>query len=333
MDKTVFALFDSRDHAVKARKDLLDAGFNNDQVEMEEQQPGAAGAKKSGGLVERFRHLFLGEDRDYYEEATRRGGVLLTVTAGEERLEKGVDILERHDPVDLARRVEEWRQTGWKSTAAEGRQAGAPKAAAPRAKGAQEEKIPVVEEHLQVGTQREIRGGVRIYSRVTETPVQQDVTLREEKVDVQRRPADRPASQAEMRERTVEMTEMHEEPVVRKEARVVEEIILRKDVKERTETVKETVRKTDVNVEQLDRDFRQDFDKRFAGRGYTYEQSRAAYQYGVDLANDPRYHGKSWNEFEPEARRHFEERNPGRWEEFKEAVHSAFDRAHGRKAA
>jgi stress response protein YsnF len=41
---------------------------------------------------------------------------------------------------------------------------------------------------------------------------------------------------------------MGEEAVVGKEARVVEEVTLRKDVGERTETVRDTTRRTEVKV-------------------------------------------------------------------------------------
>lgn len=328
MEQTVVALFDTYDEAINARKELLNAGFSGGEVDLLEQRPGTAHAEKAegGGFFDRMRQFFVPEDREYLEEAARRGGTLLTVHADEKRLDRALGILQRHNPVDLDRRAEEWRRAGW-----QGRTAEAPGKTS--ARGERGEKIPVVEEKLEVGKKREVRGGVRIYSRITEIPVQEDVTLREERVDMERQRADRPAGPEEMRERTVEMTETREEPVVRKEARVVEEIILRKDVQERTETVKEKVRKTDVEVEQLDKEFRRDFEQRFAGRGYTYEQSQAAYSFGRDMAHDPRFRGKRWEAIEPEARRLFEERNPGMWNEYKDAVRSAFDRTQGRKAA
>ena len=49
-------------------------------------------------------------------------------------------------------------------------------------------------------------------------------------------------------ERTVEVRETEEVPVVGKTARVVEEIAIRKEATERTETVKDTVRREEVEV-------------------------------------------------------------------------------------
>lgn len=115
-----------------------------------------------------------------------------------------------------------------------------------------EVKIPVVEEELKVGKREVERGGVRVESRVEETPVEKDVHLREEHVHVERRPVDRPVTNADQvfKEGTIEVTEKVEEPVVSKTARVVEEVVIGKEAEERTETVRDTVRRTDVDVQK-----------------------------------------------------------------------------------
>ncbi|MDQ3255198.1 MAG: YsnF/AvaK domain-containing protein [Acidobacteriota bacterium] len=115
--------------------------------------------------------------------------------------------------------------------------------------------IPIMEEQLQVGKRQVERGGVRIYSHVTERPVEAEVRLREEHVHVERRPVDRSVSDADMaafKEGVIEVTETSEEAVVSKQARVVEEVVVGKDVRERSETVRDTVRRTDVDVEEVD---------------------------------------------------------------------------------
>jgi len=114
-----------------------------------------------------------------------------------------------------------------------------------------EEVIPVVEERLQVGKRETTHGRVRIRSYVVETPVQEQVTLHEERVQIDRHPVDRPVGAADevFRERTIEATETSEEAVVSKEARVKEVVVVRKQVEERTETVRDTVRQTKVEVE------------------------------------------------------------------------------------
>ena len=114
--------------------------------------------------------------------------------------------------------------------------------------------IPVVEEELAVGKRAVEGGGVRVRTEVEERPVEEKVRLREEHVRVERRPVDRPASEADIaRARqagTIEVREKSEQPVVQKQARVVEEVVVGKEATERTETVRDTVRRTDVEVEK-----------------------------------------------------------------------------------
>ncbi len=114
-------------------------------------------------------------------------------------------------------------------------------------------KVPIVEEDLHIGTREVEGGGVRVTTRVEEVPVNEQVTLREETVDVHRRTVDRPVSEADLtnfQEGTFEVRERSEEVVTDKQARVVEEVTVRKDVQERTENVQDTVRRTDVDVDQ-----------------------------------------------------------------------------------
>lgn len=114
-----------------------------------------------------------------------------------------------------------------------------------------EESIPIVEERLRVGKREVDRGRVRVRSYVVETPVQEQVTLRDEHVEVERRSVDRPITDADrlFEERVIEATETDEEAVIAKEARVVEELVVCKDAEERVQTVQDKVRRTEVEIE------------------------------------------------------------------------------------
>jgi uncharacterized membrane protein/stress response protein YsnF len=117
-----------------------------------------------------------------------------------------------------------------------------------------EMSVPIVEEQVNVGKREVEGGGVRVTTGVEERPVEEQVNLRDETVRVERRPVDRPASEADfgaVREGTVEVRERREEPVVEKQARVVEEVAINKQADERTETIRDTARRTDVDVEQI----------------------------------------------------------------------------------
>ena len=109
----------------------------------------------------------------------------------------------------------------------------------------------MTEEQLTVGKRDVAHGRVRVRSYVVETPVQEQVNLRQEHVSIERRPVDRAAGAGDnlFRERTIEAEERAEEAVVAKEARVKEELVLKKDVNQRTETVSDKVRRTEVEVE------------------------------------------------------------------------------------
>jgi len=118
-----------------------------------------------------------------------------------------------------------------------------------------ETSVPVVEEELQVGKREVETGGVRVRTEMQEKPVEEQINLREEHVRVDRRPVDRPATAADLNQGlqgSMEVTARSEEAVVEKEARVVEEVVLNKEATERTETVRDTVRRTDVEVEEVD---------------------------------------------------------------------------------
>ena len=116
-----------------------------------------------------------------------------------------------------------------------------------------EEKVEVVEERLAVGKREVATGGVRVTSRVVETPVEETVRLREERVEAVRRPDDRRLSPEEadaaFAGRTVEMMGTGEEAEVGKTARVVEEVTLGKRIIQDSQTVSDTVRREEAHIE------------------------------------------------------------------------------------
>ena len=115
--------------------------------------------------------------------------------------------------------------------------------------------IQEVREELTVGTRKVATGGVRVTSSVSEAPVEKTVTLREEEVSAERKNVDRKLSpqeaEAAFKGGMVEATSTREEAEVTKQARVVGEVSIGKQTKEREETVRDTVRRTEVDVEQI----------------------------------------------------------------------------------
>ena len=115
------------------------------------------------------------------------------------------------------------------------------------------EVIPVGEETLNVGTRLVAGETTRVRRIVVETPVEQGVSLREERVVVERRRptgAAMTATQGILTDATFEMSDSYEVADVWKSVRVTEEVVLRREVTERHETVRDTVRRDEVLVEQ-----------------------------------------------------------------------------------
>jgi hypothetical protein len=83
------------------------------------------------------------------------------------------------------------------------------------------------------------------------------------------------------------------------------------------------------SFEEYEADFRNDYNTNYTSSGYTYDQYTPVYRYGYGLARDPTYRDWEWDRIEPEARRRWEERNPNTWEQFKDSVRYAWDKARG----
>jgi uncharacterized protein (TIGR02271 family) len=304
---------------------------------------GALAGGITGGLLGALVDMGVPEEEaGYYAEGVRRGGALVTVEAEDNMVERARSIMNRFHPVDINQRASHWREQGWKGYDAKAKPYNRQQVMKEReqfqslGRGG-EARLPVVEEKLAVGKREVETGGVRVHRRVTERPVQEQVNLREEHVHVERRPVDRPASSdmaGAFQEGTMEVRAKSEEPVVEKRARVTEEVVVNKDVEQRTETVQGTVRRSDVDVEQtgggdMDRyrtAWRGHYQTQFARSGNKYEHYEPAYQYGMTLRNDPRYRDYDWNRLEPEARRTWEQRNPGTtWDQIKDAVRYSWE--------
>jgi len=126
------------------------------------------------------------------------------------------------------------------------------------AQAVEEETIPIVEAELRVGKREVRRGTARVHSFPVETPARQEVDLLEEEANIARRPVNRRLTDEEvisgglLKERVFEIAEMREEAVVSKEAYVREELVMAKDVRQRTEQIEDTVRRTEVEMERLE---------------------------------------------------------------------------------
>lgn len=240
MGTNVIGVFDDAKTVRKVTDELLEAGFRKEDIDVLEERDEDALISE---VVERG---IAKQQARVYAEAVRRGKKLLAARSpDDESADEAIAIMERYESSgdDEEEDASSSEQGNGRRKAAGGRQQ-------------QEETVREVEEELEVGKRRVASGGVRVTSTVTEKPVQKTVTLREEEVEVEHRDVNRELSPEEAKaafeEKTLEMTETSEEAEVEKTARVVGEVSLRKEVNERKETVRDTVRRTEVDVERLE---------------------------------------------------------------------------------
>lgn len=295
MAKTVTCLFGSDSQASSIVRELEQSGISQGKICLFTASgdnrtwdgTGSFGESSSGSHHDRVENYLTTngvphDDARAYAEGVRRGHALIAVRCDDDEVDRVVDILDDDNVLDLDERQDAWRSEGWShqgsgvadlgasaTTSAGMMGSGMTDGSAMRdrdsfqddrlyAQGSRsdrDEVIPVAEEELHVGKREVSHGRVRIRSHVTERPVQEQVSLREERVSVERRPVEGTMRAGSVndgdlfRERSIEMEERAEEAVVSKEARVVEEVVVRKDADQRTQTVSDTVRKTEVEVD------------------------------------------------------------------------------------
>lgn len=346
------ATFQDYSAAREAARELETSGIPSDAVHIDSNKK-TAGAGSSGYQEQHHqstgfagwweRHFGSSHDdddaqydRNSYETALASGSAILYATVPMQMVDSAVDILNRKGAVDVDRDA----RSGDVGHTDRGTPA------------ATDGKIDVVEEDLQVGKRTVRRGGVRVYSRVVDQPIEEKVNLREEHVNVERRKVNReisPEDVSALRDQTIEVVEMAEEPVISKRARVREEVVVGKESTERTETVRDNVRHTEVEVEQLKADsqpsntarsakrdsstddltseYRRNFKDTY-GFDSDFETMRPAYEYGYNAADDSLYRNRSWDQVENDLRSGYERRNPSSaWNRARSAVRYGWEKA------
>ena len=272
MDQTVVGMFDTAAQAQQAAQKLAAAGFGLDYVDVSNAKQSSTGdasdyQNTSGTAVESvadaagrtahkaeegisgfFGSLFGSDDdtddtaQRYQHVAQSTGSIVTVHCQTAENAHQAAQILDEAGAVDVDERA---AATGYQANSYTNTNA---------TTGTDGLTAEVIEENLQVGKRVEQTGGVRLRSRIVERPVEASVRLREEHVVVNRTPVNRPATEADFsafKEGQIEVTESAERAVVAKEAHVVEEISLGKQVTEREEIIRDTVRNTEVEVEQI----------------------------------------------------------------------------------
>ena len=252
--QTLVAVFDTAAHADAAVSDLRSANVPEEAI-MRHAKSGAisgAGTSSASAQEQGFWATLFGTEADnttVYDRSIESGSTVVTVKAGSDQYDRISAILEQHNPIDLdersAEHASETTTARTTSPVLNSRDALAP------AKDG--DTIQLAAESLSVGKRAVSGGTTRIRKYVVETPVEEQVNLHSERVTIERRPVSdgRPLDNASFTDKTIEMTETSEEAVVSKTARVTEEIGLRKEASDRVETIKDTVRREEAEVEKV----------------------------------------------------------------------------------
>jgi len=307
MANNVIGLFDNENVANQVVDDLINSGFERSTINRFE-------GDNSDLEGELQREGIPADEASYYVDGLRNGGALVSVRAEESETDTAVEIMNRYanteGSADTSYDDASYAAAGTSVDTDVDTRSSADYATTRRSDVGDEARLDVVEERLNIGKRSVDRGGVRVRRVVTERPVEEQVTLRDETINVDRHAVDRRVEGTAddlFTEQTYEFTETDEEAVVAKETRVVEEVVVDKDVTERTETIRDTVRRADVEIEQI------------------------GTRYGETMASEKRYEGREWTDVEADARRDWEaQHSDTAWDDAKESVRSSWERTRGR---
>ncbi|PWC74362.1 YsnF/AvaK domain-containing protein [Azospirillum sp. TSH64] len=234
MSTIIVGLYKESGSAKKAFQALVAAGCQEADIET---FGGADSADKAAqGLLG---HGFDKELAEQYGAAIRQGHTLVAADIADQDADAAEAILDENGSVDLP----------------EPPAVRKPAQKAGNGATVEQETLQSVKEEVEIGKRRVAKGGLKAVSEITETPIQETVTLRDEAVGVEHRKVDRPLrpdeEKAAFGEKTVELTATSETPEITKEARVVGEVVLSKTASEQEKTVGTVVRRSDVKVEPV----------------------------------------------------------------------------------
>jgi uncharacterized protein (TIGR02271 family) len=271
MAEHIVAVFDSEGAADAAARDLEQAGVSTSAVRRYQSTAMSAGNESSSSVTPAtstssnggFWSWLLGEeptpgttrspswDERAYEQQVQAGKTVLSVLVEDDaKIHQAITLLTAHHPVEMEEHTEELSaetpaSIGTSASSAES----VVGAAEPKRSSGTEEVIPLAEEDLEIGKRTVDRGTTRVRRYVVERPVERDVALHGERVTIERRrPVETSVTGHSFEERTVEVREAEEVPVVEKTAKVVEEVAIRKEETERTEKVRDNIRREEVEV-------------------------------------------------------------------------------------
>lgn len=239
--QTVIGVFATKAQAQSAVQALQTAGYDSASIDFMSNDSftdATMRAKHEESHKGFFASLFSDDDDYDYKnlhDTARRGNVVTVHTNDMASAERAADILDEYGAINSDEASTQLRSKGvaYEDNA---------------------QTLDVIKEDIAVGKQTVATGGVRVRSRIISRPVEETVRLRQETAFVTRTAVDQPVAADAIdafKEKTIAITETAERAVVQKSAKVVEQVSVGKEAVENVETIHETVRETDVEVERL----------------------------------------------------------------------------------
>jgi stress response protein YsnF len=271
MAQTVIGMFDDAFQAKQAVQQLTSKGFSSDSIDITKSAVNNATQHESdseeSGITQFFKSLFTNkEETDKYVRIAKMSQSLVTVHAKTvDEAKEAAFILDNCGAVNVDERatasaylesehikttVDEDTNTrddaqtnsatAFRNTSTE--------------RTARTTSISIMEGDPEIGKSEILTDRTHMRSRIFDGAVEESSRLKEETVRVNKNLPEKPktnAGEPGFSAGEFEMTETSEVPVVTKEARVVEEVTIGKQVNERTTTVSDTVRRTEIDIDDL----------------------------------------------------------------------------------
>lgn len=253
---------------------------------------GAGVGAAVGGLVGALVDAGLPEEHaGYYAEGVRRGGTLVSVEAEDSEVDRIIDILDLHNPVDINERVSSWRERGWAGFDSSADQSVDRGSAASRHEEFASEPGP-----------SPTRTSFRESSSGTNSGTYSASTTERMQTGSFANGGNKQSSDYAMQGQSMsDSTNRTGDPAWR------------------------SVQKP-YDVSSYDEDFHNHYQTYFVTTGILYEEFEPAYRYGYTLATDPRFENRDWSEIEPDARAYwtnYHSNSP--WEKFKDAIRHGWE--------
>lgn len=268
--ETIVTMFSNISLAEGAKRNLIKAGFLDDDIDIisgERLRTEGHEARHPGFWQRLFGNTLEEDQAEVYEDAMRTGGVVLSLRADEDELPRALGILDAHEELTerSAALPDDYAPDDGLTAPASGtlQENGVidPLHTDPVHRGtartaltgdeSDEDVLRLAEERLEVGKRLVSEGSTRVRRYTVTDRVSENVSLHEQHAEIFRRPVNEAGSpdQVDWSEKTVEVEETHEQPVVNKTAQIIEEVVLRKEASDRVETINDSVRRQEVDID------------------------------------------------------------------------------------